>query len=179
MRKLSLIFALVFAFCLGAFAQDSSKVDVFGGYQYTNVDDNGNGTGRVGLNGWNAALTGYFTRNLGVTADFSGAYGTPNVFGYDVKTKDHFFMFGPTVRSGNDRGTVFAHALFGGAHASGTVSGITATDNAFSMALGGGFDLKTSKNVSIRVGQFDYLMTRFGSTNQNNFRYSAGLVFHF
>ncbi len=180
MRKISVLLAIVVVFTLGAFAQDQSKAEVFGGYQYTSVDDNINGSGHVGLNGWNAALTGYVTEHLGITADISGAYGTPNVAGFDVKTKDYFYLFGPTVRTAaGDKASVFVHALFGGAHASGEVSGISATDNAFAMALGGGLDVKASKNVSLRVGQFDYLYSHFSGEKQNNFRYSAGVVFHF
>ncbi len=181
MRKISLVIGMVFILCLGAFAQsDSSKFDVFGGYQYTSVDDSGNGNGHVSLNGWNASATAFVKPNFGITADFSGAYGTPNEGGLDVKVKDHFFMFGPTIRtSASDKATVFAHALFGGAHASGTAFGVTATDNAFAMALGGGLDVKAARNISFRVGQFDYLYTNFSNTHQNNFRYSAGLVFHF
>ena len=180
MRKLSFIFAIMLVLCVGAFAQDSNKVDVFGGYQFTSVDDNNNGNGHVGLNGWNAAVTGYMNPNFGITADISGAYGTPNEFGFDVKTKDYFYLFGPTVRTtGNDRASIFGHALFGAAHARGEIAGVSATDNAFAMALGGGVDLKTSKAFSIRVGQFDYLYSHFGGQKQNNFRYSAGVVFHF
>src|SRR3569833_3363573 len=77
MRKLSFVFAIMLALCAGAFAQDS-KADVFGGYQFTSVDDSLNGNGHVALNGWNAAVTGYVKPNFGITADISGAYGTPN-----------------------------------------------------------------------------------------------------
>jgi opacity protein-like surface antigen len=179
MRKFVFIFAIMLVFCLGAFAQDS-KADVFGGYQFTSIDDSLNGNGHVAFNGWNGAVTGYLKPNFGVTADISGAYGTPNEFGFDVKTRDYFYLFGPTVRTtGNERASLFAHALFGAAHASGEIAGVTATDNAFAMALGGGLDLKSTKNISIRVGQFDYLYSHFSGEKQNNFRYSAGVVFHF
>ena len=43
-------------------------------------------------------MSGYFTRNLGVTADFSGNYGTP--FGRKL-ARLYTFMFGPTVRFPN------------------------------------------------------------------------------
>lgn len=179
MRKSIFITAFLLALSSGAFAQDK-KAEVFGGYQFTSIDDSLNGNGHVAFNGWDAAVTGYVKPHFGITADISGAYGTPNEFGFDVTTRDHFFLFGPTVRTTNsDKASLFAHALFGEAHSSGSSGGITATDNAFAMALGGGLDLKASKNVSFRVGQFDYLYTRFASTRQNNFRYSAGLVFRF
>jgi opacity protein-like surface antigen len=180
MRKLSIVLAIMVFFCVGAFAQTDSKADVFGGYQFTSVDDSLNGNGHVALNGWNTSVTGYLKPNFGITADISGAYGTPNEFGFDVKTSDYFYLFGPTFRTtGNDRASLFAHALFGAAHAKGDIGGITATDNAFAMAFGGGLDLKSTKNISLRVGQFDYLYSHFSGEKQNNFRYSAGVVFHF
>src|SRR5512140_2883168 len=115
MRKFSIVLAIMLVFCVGAFAQSSSKADVFGGYQFTSVDDSLNGNGHVALNGWNAAVTGYLKPNFGITADISGAYGTPNEFGLAVKTKDYFYLFGPTFRTtGSDRASVFAHALLGG-----------------------------------------------------------------
>ena len=79
-----------------------------------------------------------------------------------------------------DKATPFVHALFGGGHLSADESGTNLfTSNGFVYAIGGGLDLNTSKNLAIRVGQFDYLGSRFESTNFKNFRYSAGIVFKF
>lgn len=178
MRKLLVLSCLLVAFAASSFAQDS-KAEIFGGYQYTNVDNNGASDKRVSLNGWNAALTGYFNNNFGITADFSGAYGKPEVLGTKIDSSNHFFLFGPTVRTGADKTSVFAHALFGAARAKATVADAETTDSAFAMAIGGGLDVKTSPKMSIRVGQFDYLYTHFSGEKQNNFRYSAGVVFHF
>jgi len=50
------------------------------------------------------------------------------------------------------------------------------------MTAGGGIDLKVSKHFSIRPVQAEYFLTRIpdGLNNrQNNFRYSAGVVFRF
>jgi hypothetical protein len=78
----------------------------------------------------------------------------------------------------SERFTPFAHALFGGARSSSSVFGFSASETAFAMALGGGVDIG-SRNLAFRIGQFDYLMTRFGGVRQNDFRYSAGIVFRF
>jgi hypothetical protein len=53
---------------------------------------------------------------------------------------------------------------------------------AFAMDFGGGVDIPVHTFVAIRPVQIDYLLTRFsnpftGASNQNNFRYSAGIVF--
>lgn len=45
------------------------------------------------------------------------------------------------------------------------------------MAFGGGFDVKASPQLAIRLIQADYALTRFSSTTQNNIRISAGIVF--
>ncbi len=175
MRKTILIFMLILLSCIFAVAQDYKKAEVFGGYQYTNVDDQGSGLGRQGFNGWNAAVSGYFTKNVGVTADFAGAYKT--IEGVDVKV--YSYLFGPTLRVPMDKATPFVHALFGGAHLSGSAGGASVTSNGFAYAIGGGLDFDASKNFAIRIGQFDYLGTRFESSNQKNFRYSAGIVIKF
>jgi hypothetical protein len=53
------------------------------------------------------------------------------------------------------------------------------------MTLGGGLDAKVSDHFAIRVGQFDYVLTKFdvdqdGSKDtQHNFRFSTGFVFRF
>lgn len=160
-----------------AYSQDAPRAEVFGGYQYLHVGDSGI---NFNLNGWNAAVNGYFNRYVGVTGDFSGTYGTPKFLGVGLSTKVYTYMFGPVVRFPNHSTiTPFAHALFGGARATGSAFGVSASDNAFAWAAGGGVDAKVAPHVSIRVGQFDFLQSRFASTHQNNFRYSGGVVFHF
>lgn len=171
MKKLITVAAVLAMLALPVLAQDAPKAELFGGYQYTRINPGSGITGQ-NLNGWDAALTGNVGHTLGITADISGAYKT--VAG--ISNHDYFFLFGPTLAShSNESFTPFAHALFGVAHASG--GGFS--DNAFAMGLGGGLDVKVANHVAVRLGQFDYLMTRFGSATQNNFRYSAGIVFRF
>jgi hypothetical protein len=84
------------------------------------------------------------------------------------------YLFGPTVRFGlkhEPRISFFAHQLYGVSHTYGNVtssegdtgcvfddedsmSGCTA--NSFTLASGGGFDVKVSHHVSIRPVQLDY-----------------------
>ena len=171
MKKLLGIVIVLVVVSVPVFCQDYPKAEVFGGYQYTRINP-GNGVSGENFNGWNAAVTGNFSHWLGLTGDVSGAY--KSIAG--VSVKDHTFLFGPTIASrSSDKFTPFAHALFGVTHESATGF---ASDNAFAMALGGGVDLGV-RNFAIRIGQFDYLMTRFGGMSQNNFRYSAGIVFRF
>jgi outer membrane protein OmpA-like peptidoglycan-associated protein len=95
------------------------------------------------------------------------------------------------------RVTPYVNALFGGVYltASTAVSATPASSsgtarqylsqNAFAMALGGGFDIRVSKYVSLRPAGLDYFMTRLQNpsslqdNNQHHFRYSAGINFTF
>ena len=134
LRKLVVLCALLSIFSVLALAQEPAKAEIFGGYQYLHVNSGVSGAPSFNFNGWNAAVSGYFTRNLGITADFSGDYGTVS----SVNTKIYSYLFGPVVRFPNSsRVTPFAHALFGGAHISASATGFgSGSDSGF--ALGGG-----------------------------------------
>lgn len=157
-----------------AVAQDYHKAEVFAGYQWTNVGP-GAGADRINMNGWNGQLSGYFNRSVGITADFSGAYKSESGASLHL----YSFMFGPTFRVPSEKVTPYVHALFGAARLSGSALNLSASENAFAYALGGGVDVNANKNVAIRIGQFDYVGSHFESENQKNFRYSAGIVFKF
>lgn len=107
------------------------------------------------------------------------------------------YMFGPQIKVRAHGLHPFAHLLFGAAHSNvyasafkqicqpvaGTCSFSKApAENAFAMAFGGGIDIPIGNVVSLRPAEVDYLLTRFtnqfANTNQNNFRYSAGVVFN-
>ena len=168
---------------LSAAAMAEDKADIFGGYQYLHVSSGTSGVNGFNLNGWNGALSGYFNRYLGLTADFSGTYGTPSFQGVGVSTHVYTYMFGPVVRANAGKLEPFAHALFGGTHISGAVSSggvsVSSSDSGFSWALGGGVDYKFLPHIAIRVGQFDFLQTHISGNSQNNFRYSGGVVIRF
>ena len=108
------------------------------------------------------------------------------------------YMFGPQLKVRAHGFHPFGHLLFGAAHTNvyadafkqicqpiaGTCSFKTSpADDAFAMAFGGGVDIPIGHVVSFRPAEIDYLLTRFtnpfANSNQNNFRYSAGLVFSF
>jgi len=165
---------------LTAMAADAPRAEVFGGFQYFRANSGVPDIDNFNLNGWNASLSGYFSRFFGVTADFSGAYGKPQVLGVPINTKLHTFMFGPVVRLPNPSHiTPFVHALGGGVHISGDVQGVSASETDAAWAVGGGLDVGVARMLSVRLAQVDFLQTRSGGTNQNNFRYSAGVVIKF
>lgn len=164
MRKLVLVLALV---AIAPCAARAQKIQIFGGYSYLHLD---NPAGKANLNGWELSGT-VKGRWLGLTADFSGDYGSP----FGPSTSLHTFLFGPQLSIPFPVFSPFVHALVGGARLSS--GGLSQT--ALTTAVGGGVDAHIAPFFSYRIFQVDYLATRFGSGTQNNIRVSTGLVFHF
>jgi hypothetical protein len=187
MKKLILAGLILLTASL-AMAQNNSKVDIFGGYSYLNQDTNG-ADGRLNLNGWTASATFNFHKYLGLTAEVGGDYGSPSLgsssaylgfSGVSANVHQHTFLFGPTVHVLRTKKLdLFGHALFGIADAKASASGVSTSDNGFAVALGGGADYNLTKHFGVRLVQADWLRTNLFGDNQNDFRYSGGLVFHF
>lgn len=182
------------------------KAEVFGGYSYLRNNSTGfNGwEAQTTFNfsrflGVTAQFDGNYRNALSGTPlsslSFLGISAGANQHLYD-------YLFGPTATARFGRNSVFVHALFGGAHSSlsagaslpiigGLSSGLTSASG-FAMDFGGGLDIGLARHIAIRPVQVDYLQTRFNSSDalsfglatgtnarQNNFRYSAGIVFRF
>lgn len=130
------------------------------------------------LKGWELSGTYNAYKWFGVTADFSGHYGTVQGSSVHYQT----YLFGPQIHLPGPV-SPFAHVLLGGAHetvgANGTIPVIPVSASVFAVAVGAGIDIKVAPFVPFRAIQLDYLMTRFGSSTQNQPRASAGVVFHF
>jgi opacity protein-like surface antigen len=192
MRNFLALTVFVGFLSLPLWAQDNPKAEVFGGYQYLY---NGNSTingqsvpnSSQSFNGWEASVTGYFHRYLGIEGDFGGAYDTVGAASTHVYT----YTAGPVV-SLNARGRVnpFVHALFGGVRVSASDSAVSISENGFAMLFGGGVDVKATKIVAVRLIQADWLYYHFGSntiagvtvpsfSQSNNVRISTGIVFRF
>ena len=185
MRKLWLGISLLLLIPMAAMAQgEYPKAELFGGYSYFRANPDG-----FNLNGWNASVTANITNWFGVEGDFSGHYGSPRVFGFEVPFVDvssHTFMAGPKLTYRANTVAPFAHFLIGAARASTGAFGYSLSDTALATVVGGGIDINVSKSLAIRAIQADYLMTRFQTgpqivfsgfdDRQNNFRLSAGLV---
>lgn len=165
----------VLFFSFSAWAADEPKAEVFGGYQYTRLDGGGL-VPDINANGWNAAVTGNFSKHVGVTADFSGTYATVS----GVKVKVHTYTFGPVFAVHNDAFSPFAHVLVGGFHGSAGFEGISGSTSGFAMMAGGGVDAKIAPRVAFRIAQFDWVLLRAeGETTKKNVRISTGIVFRF
>lgn len=144
---------------------------------------------KADLQGFTSSVTGF---NILPNATF------PNGASGNVQGNMFTYLFGPQIKFRTHKFQPFGQALFGGAHTNvysnafkqlcinpGDCSITKApTTQAFAMEFGGGVDIPINNIVSFRPAEIDYLMTRFsnaftGTSNQNNFRYSAGVVFTF
>lgn len=187
-----------------AFAQSEKKPEFFGGYSFESVNTGIRSSdltttttldNRFQASGFNVAGTGYLTKRLGLTADFSGHYDSrTDQFGVTSgQTKFSLYNLtgGPQLRFRNStKFTPFVQGLAGVAwrNLKETVTATTFTDNttSFALNLGGGVDYKINDRFSWRIGQFDYnpIFARNRTVNStlipdrtlNGFRFSTGIV---
>ena len=213
MRKVLLLTAFIALQASISYAQDRARPEFFAGYSHENIDSGIKstdfaGTGiprttleqRFKLNGFNISGTGYLTKRLGLTGDFSVGFKTRTEDFGIAQARSRFslynFTVGPQVHFfGAHRLTPFAHALFGVSRRSlklaataGATSITSATDSttSFTMNLGGGLDVRLSERFDFRLIQLDYnpvfLKERtiegvtFPGRTANGLRISVGLV---
>jgi opacity protein-like surface antigen len=174
MRKSTgiLILLSISVFALPVRAQDEApKAELYGGYDYARV--NALGTS-FNFNGGSGQFAYNANNWLGIVGDLGGYY-TSNGFGSGLFS----YLFGPRIDfRAHGKVTPFAQILFGGTR---TID-ISPSQNAFAMTVGGGVDFKISEHFAIRPFQTEYLLTKFtvnANKRQNNFRYSAGIIFRF
>ena len=158
------------------------QVEVSGDYSYVRANGSSS-AGAFNLNGGSGSLAYNVTEHFGLVADF-GAYrfhGLPPGLDSTMYT----YLFGPrlTIRRFS-RVAPFAQVLLGGGRLNANAVGVSAGENGFAMAVGGGLDVPFGRHLAIRALQTEYLLTRFdrsdgSSATQNNLRVSAGIVFHF
>jgi opacity protein-like surface antigen len=205
MKKSLIAIALVLVSGACAFAQDVPKVDLFLGYSMFRANSD-QGIDAFTMNGGIGTLGLNFNNHFAAEFEFGG-YSTGHINGRDLDTTNLTYLFGPRF-SVNRKAKVdpYVHFLFGGDRltTSGTPSAVICTptsancgttlgasQNNFGMAIGGGLNIKMTKRFEIRPVQLDYMLTRFETINlanpsaptqnhnQNNLRYSAGLVINF
>ena len=153
------------------------RVEVFGGYSFARLDGGAgsytNLNGAMGSFGWN------FKPSLQIVADSSYNFvtisGTKNIlYGNHFGARYFYRKHSPWGI------TPFVEALAGGSRADTTVTGVggyTTSANCLSYKVGGGLDIHPSRHWEIRVLDFDYYRTSFGTNvHQNNYWASTGIV---
>jgi hypothetical protein len=192
-KTLSLLVGLLLGIGVLA-AQDVPKAEIAFGYSFINVHPDYPQITSFNLNGGGASFVFNFGNYFGIKSefmDYTGGGGAQlRKYGYTGNVGGNLFTyeFGPQIKKHSGKVQPFGEALFGAGHTGvfGTiynaVNGIQAagsSNNAFSMALGGGLDIPVNRIVSIRPVEADYLYTQFSnakaSLHQNNFRYFGGI----
>ena len=174
MKRSILVVVTLLMSALSLLAQTNTpKVQIFGGYSYLSVDENG--SSREGLNGWNLQPSINLNRWASFTFDGGGYYGSP----HGVNFHDYTFMAGPTFTLRREHVAPFVHALFGADHLGASSGGNSTSDTSFALAAGGGLDIPIKEHFGIRLAQVDWLRTTHFSDTQNNIRLSTGLLLMF
>jgi hypothetical protein len=204
---------LAAAFAMATSAAFAGSVDVYGDYSYIQFNPTINGAQSRAFNGGGGGVQYNFSREFGIKGDFQG-YGstqwTVNVTSpigtslgiipvgtYKSNANMFTYLFGPTFTVHPKKLAIFGEILFGQANTNGyaelsnvviagggTINKV-GTQHPFTMAFGGGLDVNLNKHIALRLGEFDYLITRYNNVftgsdnNQNNFRYLGGIVFKF
>jgi outer membrane immunogenic protein len=134
-----------------------------------------------------------FYRGLGLAVNLTGEHASNITPGVNLSKVT--YMAGPrytfstsryTSRLLKEHGThVFGEGLFGGVHGFDSTfpgsSGTTSSTGAFSMQLGGGFDVGLARGFGIRALEVDYVHTNLsnnGSNSQNDLRLAFGVSYH-
>lgn len=172
MRK-TLIFLPLLILPVQALAQQTPKVEVFGGYSYLMADINGSS---FHLQGVNFSVAENVNSWFGGALDFSSHFTTEAGF----RTNTESLTYGPVFSYRKHPKVVpFGHALLGAARGSPEYLSISNPGFCFGVLAGGGVDVKISSHAALRLFQADYLLTRFGARRQDNLRLSAGIVLRF
>jgi Outer membrane protein beta-barrel domain len=172
MKKIFLSTLIVAAFATFSFAQstdDYKKGEFYVGYSANAIDISDAAGNPVVLHGVNVSGVYNFSKYVGVKGDFS----THHKQEFSLQN----YLGGIQVKNNAKEGSrvrPFAHALAGVVVAS---EGFRAVGGAFSMAVGGGIDVRVNKKVSVRVIQVDYNPYFSDGYVSNNVRVGFGIVF--
>jgi hypothetical protein len=165
--------AVLFAVLLSAgsaLAQDSPRVQLFGGYGFLSFNSQPFGfTDRTSLHGFTIAPSYNLTHEFGITAQLSGQYGS------QLSVRN--LTVGPQVLFTRGNLLFFGHLLIGKGRTFVKV-GNGAGDSARALELGGGIDWGISSRFSVRLAQADYVHNSFLDGSQSSVRISTGLVYH-
>jgi hypothetical protein len=181
MQRLAALVVAFGLFSLPVMAQDYSKVELFGGYQYTHLDTTVI-TPVATANGWDTSATFNINGTIGIAGDFTGAYqhvslsslGIANSLPSGVPSTypGHYYTYaGGPVFNLNSQGKVkpFFHVLVGGVRVSSgvSVSGVSvgASKSGLASIFGGGVDLQLRKHIALRLVQADWDFYHFSPTS--------------
>ena len=211
MKKISCLVALALLAIGISRAQDYPRVETFFGYTYLRANSATN-VPAFSANGGSGQLAINASKVFGFVLDV-GAVHNGNISDVHLDSTFTNFLFGPRFSIRSSRVRPYFQLLFGGVHAGTSIglSGLPVSDQpiylpgtstpvradqpvslrasasqtAFAMTAGGGFDIKINRHVGFRLLGLDYMMTRLqnfrtlSDNNQHNIRVTTGLNFTF
>lgn len=160
MKNIFLLILFILFTTTFAMAQSKESIpqaEIFTGGSYIWIENGHN------LQGFNTSMTNNINKSWGITGDF-GKYDFARSHVYTILAGPRYSM-----RLQNNRVIPFAHALFGAMSNDSTL---------FTMAYGGGLDIKINSAVAVRLFQADYLQVRTANHHTDNARLSFGIVLH-
>jgi hypothetical protein len=205
MRNLIRIIAAVPLFALAASATDWARYETFLGYSFVRFNPNSGYIPSFNANGGYGQFQYNLNRWFSGVFD-AGAVSKGTLNQRDISSTVASVTGGPRFTYRNhSKFTPFVHVLFGYAFSSASTPVVgaalppglvlpptgaitarfTASDSGFAMFAGGGLDMKINKHIAFRPIGADYYLARVsslltgGTTNRNNFRYTAGINFMF
>lgn len=203
----AMLFAAVALLGTWAWAQEAPRSELTLDYSFARYSPSASYTKGHSFNGGGGQIKFNIGQYFGIMADFQGYNSNTTKFTIPVSPKFPHgangtvsgnlftYLFGPVVKfHAVPHVNPFFDVLAGAAHSNvygnaynvicQPVAGACATkqtpdSNGFALSAGGGLDIPINSRVDFRVGQFDYLYTRFtnifNDAGQNNFRYITGL----
>ena len=151
-------------------------------------------TGNFGTDGYNVGAAWWFTERMTIAADYESSWDTSSlsnfaftqIGGIAVKSHLQSALFGPRIFFSTDwtdrhRVNPFGEAQFGVSHLNQKVTQVSvptvsASDSAFSWALGGGAEYLFSPHWSGRVN-LDLLRTHLANQGQSRLRLVLGVTY--
>lgn len=184
---------------------DYSHWEFYGGYAYERADNSAvrlnrdatisSGSGaiakvnfaseKINLQGASVEVIGNLNRHVGIVANFSYVFDNhvryfSNLGTFDARVHRWQYFVGPRFNGRNSSALIpFGEALFGVTRETHrfrqNIQSSRSCETAFSMALGGGLDIRASKRIDVRAGQLDYIPTFFNNGRDDAWRFSAGI----
>jgi len=152
-------------------AAEAPRIQFFGGYTRMQFDSKVFGfNDTTGLNGGTIGGAFNLAPYFGIKTQISIETG-PN-----VRSRD--WLIGPQGMYSKWGILFFGHVLFGTAETRIHVPNVVEEDHARAEQFGGGVDIPISERFSIRAVQVDYLHSKQLNVDQNDVKFTTGLVFH-
>jgi outer membrane protein OmpA-like peptidoglycan-associated protein len=198
--------ALVVLMGSALWGQEAPKSELDLDYSFARYAPSASYTKGHSLNGGGGRFVYNIGQHFGIAGDLQGynsnttSFNIPGnatlpAFNGSVSGNLFTYLFGPVIKFYNVQHiNPFFDVLPGAAHSNvygnafkticqpiaGGCGGSTApASNGFALSAGGGLDIPINRRVDLRVGEFDYLYTRFtnvfNNAGQNNFRYLGGI----